>query len=401
MRGEQALREQRRLTEERHRFLASASEALLSSLELAPALEGVADLSVQSTADWCFLEINDDDGRAGISPAVQARRSRARSGGGGAPAAGHLPASTGARRSCGTTPPSWSPPWRRASCRNGRVDPALAELLNRAGCRSFVRVPISLANQAAGSLAFFSGRAGCYLPEDLEMARDLAHRIAFACDNARLYREARRAITLREEFLSIASHELRTPLTPLLLHFQKLLHPERRPEATSPDKLRETLAKCERQLQRLAKLVDSLLDVSRISAGALNLNLDQVDLAEIVREVLSRFAEESARANCPLEVHADEPVVGHWDRIRVEQLVTNLVANALKYGRGKPVAVTVERRAGAALLTVRDHGIGIDPEKLPRIFERFERAASPTYGGLGLGLYIARQIVSAHGGEIG
>jgi signal transduction histidine kinase len=146
--------------------------------------------------------------------------------------------------------------------------------------------------------------------------------------------------------------------------------------------------------------VDSLLDVSRISAGALNLSLDQVDLAEIVREVLSRFSEESARANCTLEVHADEPVVGQWDRIRIEQLVTNLVANALKYGRGKPVVVTVERAGGMALLTIRDYGIGIEPEKMGRIFERFERAASPTYGGLGLGLYIARQIVSAHGGEI-
>jgi signal transduction histidine kinase/DNA-binding response OmpR family regulator len=399
-RGEQALREQRRLTEERHRFLASASEALLSSLELAPGLEGVAALSVQSTADWCFLEINDAGGTLGShllfrhgDPEGQAVVAELKN---HLTSDGHGGLSGLLRQDTAELVPTLDEGELLERC----GDPALAQLLARAGCRSFVRVPISLANQAAGSLVFFSGRPGCYLPEDLGMARDLAHRIAFAFDNARLYREARRAITLREEFLSIASHELRTPLTPLLLHFQKLLHPERRPEATSPEKLRETLSKCERQLQRLAKLVDSLLDVSRISAGALNLSLDQVDLAEIVREVLSRFSEESARANCALEIHADEPVVGIWDRIRIEQLVTNLVANALKYGRGKPVQVTVEGRSGSALLTIRDHGIGIDPEKLPRVFERFERAASPTYGGLGLGLYIARQIVTAHGGEI-
>jgi signal transduction histidine kinase/DNA-binding response OmpR family regulator len=400
LRGEQALREQRRLTEERNRFLASASEALLSSLELAPALERVAELSVRATADWCFLEINDAGGALGSHLLFKHGEPE------GEPFMAELqqhlcshPAGALTRLVRHDTA-ELVPTLEESELRERTGDAALTQLLLRAGCRSFVRVPICLANQAAGTLAFFSGRAGCYVPEDLEMGRDLAHRIAFAVDNARLYREARRAITLREEFLSIASHELRTPLTPLLLHFQKLLHPERRPDATSPDRLRETLAKCERQLQRLAKLVDSLLDVSRISAGALNLSLDQVDLAEIVREVLSRFSEESARANCTLEVHADEPVVGQWDRIRIEQLVTNLVANALKYGRGKPVVVTVERAGGMALLTIRDYGIGIEPEKMGRIFERFERAASPTYGGLGLGLYIARQIVSAHGGEI-
>jgi CheY-like chemotaxis protein/two-component sensor histidine kinase len=399
LRGEQALLEQRRQTEERHRFLASASEALLSSLELAPALRGVADLSVPAMADWCFLEVNDDGGALGSqtvfkhgdperAPLMQELERRLASDG-----AGGLPTLLrGETAELVTTV-------QEGELLERTGQSATARLLSQAGCRSFLRVPVGVAGHGVGSLAFFSGEAGCYVAEDLEMAWDLAHRIAFACDNARLYREARRAVTLREEFLSIASHELRTPLTPLLLHFQKLLSPDRRPEA-NPDKLRETLSKCERQLQRMAKLVDSLLDVSRISAGALNLSLDQVDLSEIVREVLNRFGEEISRASCSLEVHADEPMVGYWDRIRVEQLVTNLVANALKYGRGKPVLVTVGRSGGSAVLTVRDHGIGIDPEKLPRIFERFERAASPTYGGLGLGLYIARQIVNAHGGEI-
>jgi signal transduction histidine kinase/CheY-like chemotaxis protein len=399
LRGEQALRDQRRETEERHRFLASASEALLSSLELGRALEGVADLTARSIADWCFLEVTDEGGPLGThalirhgDPQRQAEIDElsGRLNGDRMGLAAFLRADR-AELVAKIEPDD-------LTARVG--DEAVARLLIQAGCASFVRVPIVLPGHGVGALAFFSGQPDHYEPEDLEMASDLAHRIAFAVDNSRLYREARRAITLREEFLSIASHELRTPLTPLLLHFQKLIATDRRPDGSHSDKLRETLAKCERQLQRLAKLVDSLLDVSRISAGALNLTLDQVDLSEIVREVLSRFSEELARANCPLEVRADQMLVGTWDRIRVEQLVTNLVANALKYGRGKPVSVSVERGMGTALLTVRDHGIGIDADKLPRIFDRFERAASPTYGGLGLGLYIARQIVSAHGGEI-
>jgi signal transduction histidine kinase/DNA-binding response OmpR family regulator len=401
LKGEQALREQRRLTEERHRFLASASEALLSSLDLAPALQKVADLTVKASADWCLLEVNDEAGTLGSQLVLrhgdpqqadrldELQRLLTFDGAGGL--YGLLRAESAELLHT-----------LEAGELQARIsDPTALQLLEGLGCQSVVRVPISPGGTGLGVLVFVSGTPGGYLPEDLEMAWDLAHRIAFAFENARLYREAQRAISLREEFLSIASHELRTPLTPLLLHFQKLLASERKVEgAAGQDKLRETLAKCERQLQRMAKLVDSLLDVSRISAGALNLNLDQVDLAEIVREVLSRFAEELARASCPLELRADEPVVGTWDRIRIEQLVTNLVANALKYGRGKPVEVTVERVSGQAQLTVRDHGIGIEPEKLPRIFDRFERAASPTYGGLGLGLYIARQIVSAHGGEI-
>jgi signal transduction histidine kinase/DNA-binding response OmpR family regulator len=400
IKGEQALREQRRLTEERHRFLASASEALLSSLELAPAMQGVADLTVKATADWCFVELNDEGGSMGSQLVLRH----------GDPARAErldelqrlltFDGTGGLYGLLRDDNPELIHALEPEELPARISDPAALQLLEELGCRSLVRVPIALGGHGLGTLVFACGTPGTYLPEDLEMAGDLAHRIAFAFENARLYKEARRAISLREEFLSIASHELRTPLTPLLLHFQKLLASERKLEGGGSDKLRETLTKCERQLQRLAKLVDSLLDVSRISVGALNLNLDQVDLSEIVREVLNRFAEELARASCPLELRADEPVVGNWDRIRIEQLVTNLVANALKYGRGKPVEVKVERVEGGAQLTVRDHGIGIEPEKLPYIFDRFERAASPTYGGLGLGLYIARQIVSAHGGEI-
>jgi signal transduction histidine kinase len=126
-----------------------------------------------------------------------------------------------------------------------------------------------------------------------------------------------------------------------------------------------------------------------------------VDLSALVREVVSRFAAQAARTNTPLEVNAAEPVVGRWDRIRLEQVASSLLSNALKYGAGRPVHVLVERTPTGARLTVRDEGLGISPEHLPRIFDRFERAVSAEhFGGLGLGLYLTRHLVEAFGGTI-
>jgi signal transduction histidine kinase len=235
------------------------------------------------------------------------------------------------------------------------------------------------------------------------MAEDLAHRVSLAVDNARLYREARDAVSARDEFLSIASHELRTPLTPLQIVLQRLLSERSKEplETISPDRLRLLLGRSERQVQRLTALVDNLLDVSRVSSGTLRLQREECDLAEVVNEVVGRFGEECARAECQVTIQAPPTLVGQWDRLRIEQVITNLLVNAIKYGAGKPIMIHVERGEGAAKLEVKDQGIGIEPEKVSRIFERFERAVSSrSYGGLGLGLYIARQIVDAHGGRI-
>ena len=155
------------------------------------------------------------------------------------------------------------------------------------------------------------------------------------------------------------------------------------------------------QVKRLSQLVDDLLDVSRLTAGRLRLQWEQVDLVELTGELLERFSEQARAAECTLHLHAEGPIVGHWDRMRLEQVLTNLVTNALKYGQGHPVELHLEASRGWASWSIRDHGIGIAPEDLDRIFGRFERAV-PTrkYGGLGLGLYISRAIVRAHGGDI-
>jgi signal transduction histidine kinase len=155
-----------------------------------------------------------------------------------------------------------------------------------------------------------------------------------------------------------------------------------------------------RSADRLTRLVTSLLDISRIGAGRLDLEREETDLSEVTREVAERFQEEARRARCELRVDTT-PAVGFWDRLRLDQVVTNLLANALKYGAGAPIDVRVTAQDGRALLTVRDHGIGISEEDQRRIFQRFERAVSQrNYGGFGLGLWIVRQIVEAQGGAV-
>ncbi|WP_395813359.1 sensor histidine kinase [Archangium minus] len=157
----------------------------------------------------------------------------------------------------------------------------------------------------------------------------------------------------------------------------------------------------ERGVGRLSVLVDELLDVSRITSGRLVLHLEDVDLAELVREVVERIRPEAERVGCELRLQVPGPVVSRWDRLRLEQVLSNLLSNALKYGAGYPVEVALRVSGTQVLLQVRDEGIGIDPALQERIFERFERAVSDRhYGGLGMGLWITREIVTALGGSI-
>jgi signal transduction histidine kinase len=200
---------------------------------------------------------------------------------------------------------------------------------------------------------------------------------------------------VREDFLSVAGHELRTPLTSLKLQRQ-LLARTRPPNLGAP-----RLQAMGRQVERLELLVASLLDVGRLSEGRLSLELGEVELGALTREVLERLADVFERAGCEVRLEVPQPVYGRWDAQRLDQVLVNLLTNAAKYGAGRPVYVRVEEAGAFARLTVRDEGIGIAPEALPRLFGRFERAVSDRqYGGLGLGLYISRQLVEAMDGHV-
>lgn len=212
------------------------------------------------------------------------------------------------------------------------------------------------------------------------------------------------AIAVRDQFLSIASHEMKTPLTPLCLQLeimQKMLRAGATPESVY-QKLPVFVDRLFRLTDRLSHLVDELLDVSRINNGKLLLEKEELYLSSLVQDVCDRFGNELARSRSILHLNLEPAIVGVWDKLRLEQVTTNLLTNAIKYGEGKPIEVSTTLEGGSAVLRIRDHGIGIAREDQSRIFQLYERAVSPShFGGLGLGLYIVRQIVEAHGGEVG
>jgi signal transduction histidine kinase len=220
-----------------------------------------------------------------------------------------------------------------------------------------------------------------------------------AIDNSRLYRESQKAVQLREEFLSVASHELRTPINALQLVVQGLTRGAASP---TPEHVLRAFGLAKRQIARLTRLVEELLDVSRIEAGRFVFDLEWVDLGAIAQEVVQRFEAELPPSRSLLSLHAKQRVVGYWNGSRIEQVVTNLLSNAIKFGAGEPIQITVdEGRPGVGTLIVTDHGIGISQARVPHIFERFERAVSAReFGGLGLGLYIVRSIVEGLGGTV-
>ena len=211
------------------------------------------------------------------------------------------------------------------------------------------------------------------------------------------------AVQTRDEFLSIASHELRTPMTPLKLQIQSLIsHIHKKTLASlTEDRLKRMADTTERSLTRLTSLVDNLLDVSRINSGKLTLNYEDCSLNELIHEILERFKSEISISGSSVQFLETQRVAGVFDQLRIDQVLVNLLTNSLKYGNKKPVEITLTQQEGLAVISFKDQGKGIDTESLPLIFEKFERAnAQADISGLGLGLYITRQIVDAHQGTI-
>jgi signal transduction histidine kinase len=217
-----------------------------------------------------------------------------------------------------------------------------------------------------------------------------------------LLEELEKALAARDQFLALASHELRTPLSTLTLlvdHFVEAVTVAESGKLAA--RITQHLPMLKRQVERLRTLVLEMLDVSRITGGGLDLVPARVDLAAIVREVVERFSLEIERRHVAVEMHAGLPVVGMWDGARLDQVVTNLLSNALKFGAGRPIEISVHAEAERAVLIVRDRGIGIAPQIRSKIFGPFSGAMSARHhAGLGLGLWITHQIVRASGGSI-
>jgi len=215
--------------------------------------------------------------------------------------------------------------------------------------------------------------------------------------------ELEHAVRMRDDFMSIVSHEVRTPLNGLILETQlRKLHLKRgNLAAFTGDKLQAMVERDERQINSLIRLVEDMLDVSRIRTGKLSLRPKAFDLGQLVRGLVENFAAQATALGTHIELQRCEPLQGEWDELRIEQVLANLLSNALRYGERKPVQVRVFEQDGLACVQVQDHGIGICAANQQRIFQQFERVATQrASGGLGLGLYISEQIVQAHGGRI-
>jgi len=262
----------------------------------------------------------------------------------------------------------------------------------------FAAVPLCAPRRTVGLLLLYKEQGTSFSVRELELWSAAANQLAVAVENARLLREAKAALQIREEFMSIASHELKTPLTPLKLSLYTM---ERRISAGQPVELASVL-KSKRQVDRLAGLVDDLLDASRLDAGKLALNLAPLEVGQLVAEVVDHFRTAFER---PFNVEVPrERVWVQGDRDRLEQVLVNLLENAHKYSdAGAPITVRVERLPGDACIHVQDHGIGIPGADQAQVFQRFYRARNVShrnFGGLGLGLFISHSIAKLHRGAL-
>jgi PAS domain S-box-containing protein len=391
--------------EERARFLAHMGELLAASLDYDTTLEALARLMVPTLADWCIVDVLHPNGhfaRAQVVAEPSADPALVVEVRGMSPVPREEP----------IYPPAVALAQGRASLVPEVTDEVMRQVaqnvqhlsaMRRLGIRSLLTVPLRAHGRVLGALTLLRTRTERrYAAADQTFVQEVAHRAALSVDNARLYREAQEAIRLRDEFLSIASHELKTPLTPLSLKLQAIDRAaELHPDSPLTPLVRSHVAAGLRQVRRLAALMVDLLDVSRIVSGSFRIRRERVDLMAVVREVVALFVPRALQQGSALRVSAEGTLFGQWDRTRLEQVVANLLDNALKYGAGTPVDVTVTAGADAARLSVRDQGIGIAPEHVDRIFDRYARAVSErNYGGLGLGLYITRTIVESEGGRV-
>jgi signal transduction histidine kinase/PAS domain-containing protein len=396
---------ERKRAEDALRFLDEASQILGSSIDYQTTLHSVATLAVPRLADWCSIELLDEDevpqpvalvhsDAAKIGLATELRRRFPRD----------ASKPQGADRVIGTGKSLVVNDIRDEQIAGFARDAAHLAALRALGIGSVMIVPVTTRGKALGAITFVSAESKRrYSSADLGVAEELARRTGTAIENARLYQIAQQAIESRDEFLSIASHELKTPLTSLKLQIQLAKRKVQRAEepALVRQSLTEALELSGRQVDRLTGLIEDLMDVSRIRSGKLGFTFERIDLSRVIREVAARYSELLSSVGSSLTLDVAEDVSGLLDQTRIEQLIDNLLTNAAKYAPGKPIVVSLARADGMATLIVQDHGPGISSDMQERIFDRFERAAPyGKIGGLGLGLFIARKIVDGHGGAI-
>lgn len=393
--------EQKR-AERRLRFIAEASRVLASSLDYETTLEQMARLAVAALGDYCLVDLVEADGRirrvaaSHRDPARQQLVERLREYPPDPSQAGGVGKvlRTGQPEIVGDIP-----------------DEALGSLVRdeehlrvarELGVKSFLTVPLVARERTVGALTFASARAQRdYTPEDVAYAQEIAARAALAIENARLYSRAQEVNRVMDEFLATLSHELRTPLTPII-GWANMIRSGQLDAAEAGQGIRVI----EKNSHALSRLINDLLDMSSILSGKMRIERAPVELGAVVREAVETVRTQAAARSVALEVETGglAPAVVSGDRTRLVQIFWNLLNNAVKFSRedGR-VRVSVGAADGAARVRVEDEGVGIAPEFLPHIFERFRQADMGTtrqHGGLGIGLALVKSLVEAHGGSV-
>jgi signal transduction histidine kinase/HAMP domain-containing protein len=402
---EQAARLRAEGAEQRFAFLAEASTLLASSLDYQATLTSIARLAVPHLADWCAVDIVDEEGTPHMLEVAHAD-----------------PAKTELARTLHDrlVPRPDAPTALARVLTTGQAvlvaqispelqvahisDPEDLRLVRELGPQSLMVVPLRARDRTLGAVTLASAGSGrIYGPDELALAEDLARRCALAVDNARLYEQAQEAVRARDEFLSIASHELRTPLAGVK-GFAQVLQAAQARGQLPPEQLARGLQRIDEASNRLNDLIQDLLDVSRIRMGQLLLRPHPLDLAALVREVVSRVGEQlDDEHRLVLDLDVDPcPMVA--DAHRLEQILTNLLDNAVKYSpQGGELRVRLAPSDEGVLLQVHDDGIGLAADSVGAVFEPFGRAPNAArrhIPGMGLGLYICREIAERHGGRI-
>ncbi len=396
---------ERTRAEEWQQLLSEAGATIAVSLDHEQIFASLARLIVPRVAEWCTLDLVGEDGqlsRAAAAHAEPAKDAVLRAMGERYPPAAADPSPIAETLRSGRSLLRWEiGPGDLAALTH---DPDHLQMVKALGLDSAIVVPLRARGRDLGVLSLVRVAPRRFDERDLPAVEELTRRCALALDNARLYRQAREAVLLRDQFVAIASHELRTPVTSIRGYAQ-LLERQARNGQLAGERVAHHAGLIVAQSTRLSALISDLLDASRFQQGRLDLQREACDLAEVAAEVLAAFRSVPERtARHTLRLDAPGPVVGWWDRARLDQVLTNLISNALKYSPdGGEVGVEV-RTAGVdwAEVIVRDRGIGIPPEERAQLFQPFARGASShnAIGGTGLGLYIVSQIVEGHGGTI-
>lgn len=394
--------EDRKRSEDRQRFLAEAGELLVSSLDYEKTIDEIAKIAVPKFADWCSFDIALEDcvlknlSLVHRSPEMLIKARDLHQG-----YLSHQDAEVGIGHVFKTGTSELYSSLDDETLSHFDLDPEQLKLAHDLADRSVIISPMTAGGKTIGTISFSSSNYQ-YSQEDVSLVEELGRRTALAYENSRLYKLSQQAIEIRNDFLSIASHELNTPITSLKLQLQltkKSL--ESGKDGNLPlDKFTKSIDASVRQVDRLITLVQVLLDVSRIQSGKLTFHFEEFDLTDLLSEVLDRFKELVTTSGCELDVENSLDAHVAWDKTRIEQVIINLLTNAIKYAPGR-IHLNIKQVEGGVQILFKDHGKGIPQHKLTSIFDRFERASSnETISGLGLGLFIVKQIVDGHGGNV-